>query len=338
MIALDLSDRRWAAFVDGRADADVFAHPSWATLLADCYHLRGRALVIENDGEITAGLPVIEAPRLPGRSRRLVSLPFTDALRPLVDAADETGLAARLDAYRVAEGIGTIELRGVIAGAHPGVAEHVSHRLDLAGEDEESVERLFASSHRRGLRAALRNGVVVRRMESEEDLTRTYFGLHVDSRRRLGVPSQSGRFFRLLWSRMLARDLGFGLLAFHEGRPVAGAVFLAWHDTAVYKYGASDSGSWSLRPNNVLFAEAIRRAIGDGFAQLDFGRSDVGGEGLRRFKSGWGATERPLVYSTIGAPPRADRAGQGRDLVGAALRRSPALVTRALGAFYRYAA
>jgi CelD/BcsL family acetyltransferase involved in cellulose biosynthesis len=131
------------------------------------------------------------------------------------------------------------------------------------------------------------------------------------------------------------------LVASVGNEPIAAAVFLAAGDTVIYKFGASDADAWRLRPNNALFWTAIRDACADGRRYLDFGRSDHESEGLRRFKSSWGAEELPLVYSSTrptavahtGLPGRLGRAASF------VIRRSPPVVCRVIGrAFYRYAA
>ena len=75
--------------------------------------------------------------------------------------------------------------------------------------------------------------------------------------------------------------------------------------------------------------------------QLHFGRSDADNQGLRAFKSGWGAEEKPLVYATIGGEKRRSLPhvpGLGR-AVEFAIRSSPPIVCRTLGeALYRFAA
>ena len=91
---------------------------------------------------------------------------------------------------------------------------------------------------------------------------------------------------------------GFGtlLLARHEGRAVAGAVFLHFAGKAIYKYGASDRRYQELRPNNLVFREGIRDLCGKGVRTLSFGRTDLHHEGLRQFKLSWGAMEKTLQY------------------------------------------
>src|SRR5205823_5278110 len=124
----------------------------------------------------------------------------------------------------------------------------------------EAVERSFSAMTHRNISKARRVGLEVRVAEHEDDLVRLFYGLQLRTRRRLGLPVQPRRFFRLLWRHGLERGLGHALLVLERGRPIAGAVFLVERDTVVYKYGASDERAWSLRPNNLLFAEAIRQA------------------------------------------------------------------------------
>jgi CelD/BcsL family acetyltransferase involved in cellulose biosynthesis len=262
-----------------------------------------------------------------------VSLPFTDSCAPLGDAVRlSSALSASSRAHR-------IEVRAPLPGA-AGEAVALGHVLAL-GAGEDAVARGFHKSQvQRNIRRAEREGVVVRTATSEAELTESFYALHVRTRRRLGAPVQRRRFFSLLWRRVLEPGGGYVLLAHHGGRPVAGAVFLTAGDTVVYKYGASDERAWSVRPNHLLFGEAIRRACAEGRTRFDFGRTDADDTGLADFKRGWGATEQPLVYTTLGA-----RASTGRRLPGAAaaaargaIRTGPPVVCRAAGLLYGLAA
>jgi CelD/BcsL family acetyltransferase involved in cellulose biosynthesis len=338
MLELALDDDRWLSFVSAREDADPFHHPAWALLLQDCYGMQGFVLASTNAaGELEAGIPVLVPPRVPGRDRRWVSLPFTDALAPLATAGSVARFTDELDDERRGRGVARLEVHGRLAGARALPSGAVTHVLPL-DPDPERVEARFSSAAVRNARLGKQRGIVVRTAETENDVSSTYYRLHVDTRRRLGVPVQPRRFFRLLWSRVLDRGLGFALIAEQAGTPIAGAVFLHWNGTIVYKYGASDSAYWSLRPNNVLFLEAIRDSCLRGHRRFDFGRSDLEAEGLRRFKRSWGAEELPLEYSVLGGAAHA-RLGEGGKALEPILRRSPAWVARALGELlYRYAA
>jgi CelD/BcsL family acetyltransferase involved in cellulose biosynthesis len=338
MQRLSIDDPRWRDFVARHPDATPFHDPAWASLLAECYGMSGFVMAQVDESEaVTAGIPVLAPPRLPRRARRLVSLPFTDSLAPLVDMAGADSFAAEANAMRHELGISRIELRGAFGGADRAYASAVIHKLSLV-EDPETVARSFTKGKRRDVRASERKGLDVRRAESEQDLTETYFQLHLETRRRLGVPSQPKRFFRLLWHRLLEPGRGFTLIVRQHGDAVAGAVFLVGNGTIVYKYSASDARRRSDMPNDLLIWSAIKEACQGGLTRFDFGRSELAAVGLRQFKSRWGAVEEPLVYSMIGEAD-GTAGSRGNDMLGTVLRRAPVWVTRATGELlYRYAA
>ena len=86
-------------------------------------------------------------------------------------------------------------------------------------------------------------------------------------------------------------------------------------------------------------SEAIRWACEAGFQSFDFGRTEIENEGLRAFKSGWGAHEIELPYTYFSEDePKPESALRDR-LMGATIRRSPTFVGRLVGeALYRHVA
>jgi CelD/BcsL family acetyltransferase involved in cellulose biosynthesis len=334
--AIDLEDARWLAFVESRPEATPFHHPAWARLLGECYGLRCSALVAVDDaGRITAGIPVVEA-RGPGRAR-LVSLPFSDGVTPLGDEPAAAELLERL-ARRARSGAG-IEVRAKVDTSD--FQQHVAgyrHSLSLDDDLPSIFGRFHHSDAQRNVRRAQREGVVVREATQASDLLDVFYSLHLETRRRQGVPIQPRRFFTLLWERMLRQGRGKVLVAEADGKPAAAAVFLAWNGTVVYKFGASDRSLLQHRPNHAIFWHAIQWASESGYRVLDFGRTDPDNEGLRRFKRAWGPVEEPLVYSTCGTRQPATAGGLGRRALAVVIKRSPPSVCRFLGeTLYRYA-
>ncbi len=331
---LALDDPRWAAFVSSRPEATPFHQPAWAAFLSDAYNFDAFAIALGRSDTLTDGIPVLEVRSLLGR-RRWVSLPFTDECSPLGDQVAE--LTAAVDTARRSAGVGSHEVR---AGLPAGIARPraVTHRLTL-DNDLESLMRGYRASVRQGIRAAAREGIVVRQATHSHDLTHTFYGLHVATRRRLGVPVQRRRYFKLLWDRVLASGNGFALIAERDGVALAAAVFLSSNGVVVYKYGASDARHWRLRANNALFHEAISLAVARGFSVFDWGRTDFADAGLRRFKVSWGSSEHELVYTTLGAEPAASaNGGRATALSRTVIRRAPSVVGRLAGALlYRYA-
>jgi CelD/BcsL family acetyltransferase involved in cellulose biosynthesis len=161
-----------------------------------------------------------------------------------------------------------------------------------------------------------------------------FYGLHLRTRRRLGVPVQPRRFLAALWRRLVEPGLGCAVLAEEPGGgAVAAGLFLAPSAaTAVLKFSASEPAVWHLKPNHLVTWGAIEWACARGCAALDFGRSELHHAGLRRYKASWGADEVPLVHTCLGHSGAA-LAGPGRlrGAMAAVIRRSPPVVCRALG-------
>jgi CelD/BcsL family acetyltransferase involved in cellulose biosynthesis len=336
---LAVDDPRWAAFVESHPDALAFHRPEWAQTLVDCYGYRAFVFGVADHGELVGGLPIVQLQTL-GR-RRWVGLPFTDLCPPLLaPQVDAAAFTAALDEARRARGVASLEVRSRLDGD---AAHHRSDAVIHTTNLTPGADALFAAFHKsqvqRNIRRAERENLVVRRGETARDLTDVYYRLHVQTRRRLGAPVQPRRFFDALWRHMLEPELGRLLLVYSRDVPVAGAVFLAGRGTLTYKFGASDAAFWGLRPNHLLFWSAIRWACETGFQHLDFGRSDLADQGLRDFKSGWGAEEEPLVYTTLAARVPASAPGRSLGAARVVLRKSPAWVCRAAGELlYRYAA
>jgi CelD/BcsL family acetyltransferase involved in cellulose biosynthesis len=339
MTLVELSDPAWGEFVASRPEATLFHHPAWAGLLAECYGFRALAVAVPHRGApIAAGAPVIEVARPLGR-RRWVSLPFTDHCSPL-GAGAEVGadLVAALTEAGRSRALDGIEVRAPLR-AGDGVqwtSAHVRHELPLAA----GVDRVWAGlnkNHRRNVRIAERAGVRIVRGSAAEDLE-VFYRLHLRTRRRLGVPIQPRRFFRLLRERILAPGLGFIVNAYSGEVPVASAVFGSHNGTLIYKYSARDERYAKLDANYLLLWSAIRWGCESGHRAFDLGRSDLDQPLLRGFKDGWGAREDPLSYAWIARAPMKTRTRRLDGALGMVIRNSSPLLCRAVGElFYKYA-
>ena len=337
---LEVDGATWKSFVARQKAAIAFHEPAWAELLAECYGYRTFAVAaIGSDHQPIAGLPVVETKGLFTRRRQWISLPFTDLCPPLAaDPEAEAEFATELENARVAAGVERVEVRSDLA--LPG-AQHmttaVRHTLQLETEPSAVFRRMSKSQVQRNVNRARREQVVVRRAEHEEDLDRVFFDLQLDTRRRLGVPIQPRRFYTLLWRRMLEPGHGFLLLAYHGGRPIAGAVFLQANDTLIYKYSASLKSHWHLRANALILWTAIELGCTTGMQVLDFGRTDLHHEGLRRFKRNWASEELPLTHTVLGRPMN-QRRERTLASVEPIIRRSPPWVCQVAGELlYKYA-
>jgi CelD/BcsL family acetyltransferase involved in cellulose biosynthesis len=328
-----ISDPAWLAFVDGSPSATVFHHPAWLRLLSAQYGYAMQACCVGASDEIEAGIPIarIES-RLTGR--RLVSLPFSDICPPVLSAAAGSSAPAALG-EALAEERQQTGLDLTVHGSLPGAPEafvqprFFRHLLPLAGDLAEVESRYSKSQVKRGIKKARREGLRAERRTDRAALD-AFYALHLRTRKKLGVPTQPKRFVHR-FEALFDAGLGFVELVIDDGRPIAAAVFLTYNGTLTYKYGASDERELGKRPNNLLFAEAIRWACESGCHTLDFGRTDVDNEGLRAFKRSWGASEDELSYTYFAdrAPSLEPRVRER--VMGAAIRRSPSAVSRVVG-------
>lgn len=338
IVEVDAPD--WVGFVATRPEATCFHQPAWTRTLAECYRFRCFAVVQRDPtGAVVAGLPLVEVHR-PAGPRRWSALPFSDECGPLVaPGASASEFLAATDVLRRRSGVADLQVRAPVD--LPGTqVEQVGlvHELTLGPATAGAATAGARASTRRHVATARRAGVGVRAARSVADLD-TYYGLHVLTRRRQGVPVQPRRYFRLLWHRVIAPGGGVVLLADVGGRTVAGAVYLLGGRTVTYKYGASDAESWPLRPNHAVMAEAMKWAQEHGCTTFDFGRTETGNAGLAQFKESWGALPRPLRYTRFSPGPASTTSERALAALGPVLRRAPAFVCRGAGELlYRYAA
>lgn len=279
-------------------DGATFFHSSaWANILHESYGYAPLYLAeIDTHGRLASLLPLMEvASWLTGR--RGIALPYTDLSEPLCpDAASFQRLYDAAHSLGRTRGWEYVECRG---GRNwlpeaPASTSFWRHVLPL-GIGEAALLAGFADSMRRAIRKAERSGLKVEFAKSPEAM-QEFFRLMCLTRRRHGVPPQPYSFFANIQRHAIASGQGWIVLVRQAGHAVAGAVFLHFGRHAIYKFGASDEAHLHLRANNLVMWRAILHYASEGFVDLDFGRTSLGNEGLRKFKLGWGAREQTADY------------------------------------------
>jgi lipid II:glycine glycyltransferase (peptidoglycan interpeptide bridge formation enzyme) len=184
------------------------------------------------------------------------------------------------------------------------------------------VAQKLKRTHRQNIQTAINRGVEVV-WGNELDHLRRFYILQLETRRRHGIPAQPWSFFKQLSKSIFQQGLGFVLLAYNEGKCIAGIVFLHWKNNLVAKYSASLAEAMILRPNNLLFWQGIEWGCKNGFTVFDFGRTEKSNHGLCRYKRGWGAKETPLTYSTLSQKTLDNNGEFSSKLIQTVIRKSP---------------
>ena len=290
-------DPRWEEMISAHPEASFFHGAAWARVLSRTYGHRPFYLRFGDGQNVAALVPMMEV-RSALTNRRGVCLPFTDVCGPLVfdPAAASSVIADKLSELGRERGWRHFEVRGRAAmpsDATPATAFY-GHALDLRAGPE-TLFAHFAGAVRRAVRKAERSDLRAQVAHTREAM-RDFYRLHVQTRRRHGVPPQPFAFFAHIWEEVIKLKLGFISLVLNRARPVAAAVFFCRAGRAVYKFGASDDTFQELRPNNLAMWQAIRFLCDQGARSLHFGRTSLHHEGLRRFKLAWGAAEETMEY------------------------------------------
>jgi hypothetical protein len=321
-----------------------YHHPRWITLLGQAYSYPLTCFTAVEQGTAIGALALAEVPGLLG-SPRLVSLPFSYAAGPL---ATSSAIAGQLieRARQVAEErrVRRLEIkqRDVLNQAPSSgmtrVQHYSSYVLDTDGGEAKVWERLHASSTRRGIRKADKEGVSVKQGASEDDwleLAR----LEEETAHRHGVPAPPRSFFLGACRTLQGEGLADLYLARLPGGGVAAGIVI-WKGARewIYAYGASRPESLPFRPNHLLLWTAIKDAIAAG-VRFDFGRAAPEQEGLVEFKLRWGGQPIPLSYDywpSAGGLNVADRSRGPLALAARVWSHLPARLTRSGSFLYRY--
>lgn len=329
---LNIAEENWDSFIDSTARSSIFHHSAWVGMLAECYGYRPFVVAICDDlGDIQAGLPMMEVNSML-TGFRWISLPFTDHCSPMYDDNHALQLLTKelvmISKDKINPHIG---LRTELP-PDPSISTHSDHVLHtlILDPDPNIVFNRIHHMHRRNIKKAQKNNIRIEKGVDQQNIV-DFYKLHLNNRRRQGMPVQPKRFFNLLRKKLLQQGMGFVLCAYIDEECIAAYIFLHLGRTLTYKYGASNPESLDLRPNNLLMWEGIRWGCENGYRVLDLGRTSLSNTGLRDFKSRWGAEETPLVYSTISTKQFSSPNEKMERLMRTIIRNAPLWVCQASG-------
>jgi hypothetical protein len=329
-----LAGPEWDRLVLSHPDCNFFHTAAWAKVLCETYSHKPFYMSLSERGKLLALVPMMEV-RSAITGQRGVCVPFADFCEPLVFDGCESKLVIETLAriarernwkYFEVRGRKTFQFSSVPAVAFYG------HQLDLRSGSEELFACL-ASSVRRAIRKAEKSGLCVR-VSQASDAINEFYRLHVQTRKRHGLPPQPASFFLRIQEDVIKAGLGFVVLAASGSRAVAAAVFFQTGKKAVYKFGACDTRFQEFRGNNFVMWEGIKYLAQHGAEGLHLGRTSLENDGLRRFKLSWGAKEEKIEYFRF--DPATNTCLTGRDNASGfhntVFARLPARVNQLIGA------
>jgi hypothetical protein len=335
-----LDDPLWDERLLDRRGYSFFHSSAWARVLTETYGFTPHYFIERKRGRLKKVVPVMEVDSL-WTGRRGVSLPFTDYCDPIVEDQDGfTEIFEQIKTVGQRRGWDYLELRGIDGafGSGPRSVEYYGHLLDLSG-GEAAIKKKFRSSTLRNIKKAEASGVEVEVLQSMEGI-REFYRLNSLTRRDHGLPPQPWKFFENIHINILNKGRGFLVLSIKEHRAISGVVIFFFGETAVYKYGASDKRYQHMRPSNLAMWKGIAKCMELGLKRLCLGRTDLGHQGLKQFKEGWGAVQSKIAYRKFNFNSQSFEISEKNNagLPGILLRRFPLPILKTMGRLlYRHA-
>ncbi len=291
-----MSDKRWDEFVGEHPWGWIYHLSDWATVLTKSFrHIQPFYLILRGNGSrvIQAALPLCLV-RSWFTGSRLVSLPFATLCDPLVSSSEEFEVlfeeAIRLKNHLNADyiRINTLHTSNLMNEDRLKLRRFYKHHyLRIDREPERLKEAFHRTCIRQRIKRAERSQVTKRRGVGEEDV-RSFYSLHLMTRKRKNLPPHPYRFFSEAWEVFNRSNRINLLLADYQKQSIGGIITFKYKNRVSTEYAASDERFKHLSPNHLLFWQAIQSAYNDGYNSFDFGRTSPEDKGLIDFKNRWG--------------------------------------------------
>jgi hypothetical protein len=296
IVPLERARTVWNELAATHSEATLYHRAPWLEVLQRAFGVRPSVAILRDSTSIHAGCLLARSANPLRRS--LISLPFSDFCPPL--AVNESAYDLLMSGLARVQTQSRLEIRGGSASTPWQVLDHFQRwSLDLS-RPFQAIERAADREVRRHVRRARTAGVTIECSKSV-DAIETFFMLQLESRRRLGVPSQPRKFFRLVHEVFAQLDSIEVWLASHRGKHIAAVVVLRDGDDLHAKWSARIAGSPDGASHLIFMSIAERHA--ERARALDFGRTDSRNHGLSRFKREIGAEAFALPYSYFPTAP-----------------------------------
>ena len=281
---------RWDSFVDSHPVATFFHRAAWKTVLEHAFGHSTFYLYAERNGTIEGLLPLARIKSLLFGDT-LVSTPFC-AYGGIVADNEEAISTLRQAACDLAErlGVGSLELRNMQPSGEnwPTKELYVTFRKEISPDVEDNMMAIP-----RKQRAMVRKGIKAGLHSELDDGWERLYRIYAESVRNLGTPVFPAKLFRIL-REVFGPDCGV-LIVTQDQQDIAGVMSFYFRDEVIPYYGGSLPVSRSVKGNDFMYWELMRRSCEQGIRTFDYGRSKIG-TGSYSFKKNWGFTPEPLSY------------------------------------------
>ena len=327
------SENKWLDFISSNRNSSIFHHPQWFKVLEKQYNFKPFVIAcLNSNNEITAGMPFCAVKSI-GWKVNWISLPFSDYCEPLFsDYEGVEYISEYLISLQKNREINSVEIRGGLVDGLPFAKKigFIRHVIELPTTTQVIFEK-FERTKKQQVRKAEKMGLTSIVEESMESIDKFYY-LHLQTRKKLGVPIQPKSFFEILFKEIIETHLGFVILTYLGKEPIGAGIFMAYGNNLLYKYSAYAPNKVNFCPNHLTIWTAIKEGIRRRYKSLDFGRTEIENQGLLKFKSGWATNETELPYYYYPQLNKSYKTNTIRkSFISPIIKGSPAILCRLVG-------
>ena len=284
---------RWNAFVDAHPRGTLYHKLPWRDVIRTAFGHRTHYLQATDAAGVVRGvLPLVRLKSLMFGDY-LVSVPFVNYGGALGDEPGTEQTLMRSASELAADlGVSHIEFRDTVERSQGWVPRTDKVVMELAlPDDVDALGKRLGTKMRTKIRRPLKAGAKVRHGGAE--LLADFYEVFARNMRDLGTPVYSPRFFSTITNKL--GDAVTILVITVDGRPAPAAFLIGDRDRLEVPWGSSVREFNRIKINMLLYWEALKRSIEDGYRVFDFGRS-TRDSGTYDFKTQWGAQPRQLYW------------------------------------------
>lgn len=169
--------------------------------------------------------------------------------------------------------------------------DYLTYNIPLSKNLDELWKAI--GERRNKVRKAEKNDVHIKLAATNEDI-QDYFGLYLETMKRLGSPPHEYQFFITMWNLFSPKHLIMPL-AVYKNQCIAGGIFFLYKGVIHHAYSCSSKEHLNLPANDFILWWIIKWGSENGYSDLNLGRTRAEA-GNDMFKKQWRGKPTPMFY------------------------------------------
>ncbi len=294
LITLEEPDKVWDEFASAHSSL-IFHTSLWGKVLEKGYGCDMRYLVLEDGGKWLLALPgMVVGNRFFRVFYSLIPYGGFIGKRELIPEflklLQEKAGKERIDRIKIVD----LKIKKNEELPDFECLESYRHVLELEGKSPDQIWTDYKPNLRRTIKKALESDLAFEKIKDRKEVHQFYQLYLASMERNKALAKYPIDLFYAIFDLLIPESAEIFFVK-HQGQPVAGIVVIYSEEAAYYLHGGSSTEHLHLRPNDLLFHNAIKVAKEMGKSYFDFLGSDKRLSSLIQFKNKWGTRRKELL-------------------------------------------